>query len=92
MAAVPLHAAAVQQVGAAAGNDVAAAHVHGNAHHAVRRHATAGGGHHRGDVGSSGLRVKIGPPAALSVQLGVRVVGVGRSAADRSMRLASGAF
>lgn len=63
---VPLHAAAVEQVGAA--------HVHGDADHAMRGHAAAGGGDHCGDVASTGLRVKVGAPAALAVQLGVGVV------------------
>jgi len=88
--AAPLHAAPVDQVGAAAGDDVAAAHVHGDAHHAVGGHAAAGRGHHRGDVGAAGLRVEVrAPPAALPVQLGLGVVGVGRPAVEerRGQRL-----
>lgn len=78
--AAPLHVAPVDQVGAPAGDDVAAAHVHGDAHHPVRGHPAAGGGDHRGDVTSAALRVKVAPAAALAVQLSVGVVGVGRPA------------
>lgn len=88
--AVALHAAAVDQVGAAAGDDVAATHVHGDAHHAVRGHAAAGRRHHRGDVGPTGLGVEVGAAAALAVQLGLRVVGVGRPAAEAQVYVSVG--
>lgn len=84
MVAASLHVAAMKQVGAATGNDVAAAHVHGNAHHAVRGHATTGRGDHRGDVCSTGLRVKVGPPTALPIQLTLGVIGVGCSTGGES--------
>lgn len=86
MVSAALHVAPVDQVGAPAGDDVAAAHVHGDAHHAVGGDGAAGRGDHRGDVGPAGLRVKVGPPAVLPVQLGVRVVGVGRPAGGRRDR------
>lgn len=83
----PFHVSAVDQVSAATGDDVAAAHVHGDAHHPVRRHAAAGRGHHCGDMASAALRVKVVRPAALAVQLGVGVVGVGRTAGQKSALL-----
>lgn len=83
MVAAPFHAAPVDQVSASTGDDVAAAHVHGDAHHPVGGHAAAGGGDHGGHMTSAGLRVKVVPPAALAVQLSVGVVGVGRAAARR---------
>ena len=83
MVAVSVHAGAMDQVGAATGDDLTAAHVHGDAHHAVGRHAAAGRGHHRRHLGAAGLRVEVGPPAALPVQLGVWVVGVGGAAGGR---------
>ena len=73
--AAALHAP-VDQVGAAAGDDLAAAHVHGDAHHAVRGHA-AGRRHHRRHLGAARLGVEVGAAAALPVQLGLGVVGVG---------------
>lgn len=85
--AASLHISAVDQVGAAAGDDVAAAHVHCNAYHAVRGHATAGRGDHRGNMTSTSLRVKVGPATALPVQLCLGVVGVGRPAAKRPQKL-----
>lgn len=85
---VSLHAAAVDQVGASAGDDVAAAHVHGDAHHAVRGQAAAGGGDHRGDVRPAALGVEIGAPAVLAVQLSLGVVGIGCSAGERRLVLA----
>ncbi len=81
----PFHIPSMDQVGASAGDDVAAAHVHGDAHHAVRGYPTTGRGDHRGDMSSTSLRVKVGSPTALSIQLSLRVVGVGRSAARRSL-------
>lgn len=75
-----LHVAPMDQVRAPAGDNVAASHVHGDAHHAVGRNGAAGRGDHCGDVGPTGLGVKVGPSAVLPVELGVRVVGVGRSA------------
>lgn len=86
--AASLHASSVDQVGAAARDDVAAAHIHGDAHHAMRGHPTAGRGDHRGDVSSTGLRVKVSSTAALPVQLSLGVVGVCRSAAGRLLKLA----
>ena len=83
MVAVSVHAGAVDQVGAATGDDLTAAHVHGDAHHAVGRHATAGRRHHSGHLGATGLRVEVGPSAALPVQLGVWVVGVSGAAGRR---------
>ena len=74
MVAASLHASSMNQVGAAAGDDVAAAHVHGDANHAMRGHTTTGRGDNRGDMSSTGLRVKVGSPAALPVQLSLRVV------------------
>lgn len=76
MVAASLHAPSVDQIGAATGDDMAAAYVHGDAHHAVRWHPSTGRGHHRGDVSAPGLRVKVRAAAALPVQLSVRVVGV----------------
>lgn len=64
---------------------MAAAHIHGDAHHAMRGHPAAGRGDHRGDMGSAGLRVKVSTAAALPVQLSLGVVGVGRSTAGRSL-------
>ena len=86
--AAPLHTSTMNQVGASAGNDVAAAHIHSDAHHAVRGHPTTGRGDHRGDMSSTRLRVKVGAPAALPVQLGLGVVGVGCPAGERSLQLA----
>lgn len=79
-----LHVSPVDQVGASAGDDVAAAHVHGDAYHAVRGDTAACRRDHRGNVGSAGLWVKVRSSTVLSVQLGIRVVGVGRSAGGRS--------
>lgn len=76
----PFHAPPVDQVSASTGDDVAAAHVHGDAHHPVGGHAAAGRGDHGGHMTSAGLRVKVVPPTALAVQLSVGVVGVGRAA------------
>lgn len=78
MVAPSLHVAPVDEVGAAAGDDLAAAHIHGDAHHAVRVHA-ARGRHHRGDLGAPCLRVEVRPAAALTVQLSLVVVGICRS-------------
>lgn len=78
----PLHVAPVDQVCAPTGDDVAAAHVHCDAHHAVAGDC-ATGGDHSGDMGPASLGVKVGPSAVLPVELGVRVVGVGRSAGGR---------
>lgn len=78
----------MDQVGAAAGYDVAAAYVHSNPHHAMRGHPTTGRGDHRGDVSSTGLWVKVGSPTTLPIQLSLGVVGVGRSARDKSLELA----
>lgn len=75
----------MDQVGASAGDDVAAAHIHRDAHHAMRGHPTAGRGDHRGDMSSTGLRVKVGSSTALPIQLSLRVVGVSRSAGERSL-------
>lgn len=75
----------MDQVGASAGDDVAAAHIHSDAHHAVRGHPTTGRGDHCGDMSSTSLRVKVGAPTALPVQLSLGVVGVGRSAGERSL-------
>lgn len=58
---------------------MAATHIHSNAHHAVRGHPTTGRGDHRGDMRSPSLRVKVGSPAALSIQLRLGVVGIGCS-------------
>lgn len=80
MVAASLHTSSMNQIGASAGDDVAAAHVHSDAHHAMRGHPTTGGGDHGGDMSSAGLRVKVGSPTALPVQLSLWVVGVGRSA------------
>lgn len=55
MVAASLHASSMDQVGAATGDNVAAAHVHGDAHHAMRRHSTTGRGDHRGDMSSARL-------------------------------------
>lgn len=55
MVAASLHTSSMDQVGAAAGYDVAAAYVHSNPHHAMRGHPTTGRGDHRGDVSSTGL-------------------------------------
>lgn len=85
--AASLHISAVDQVGAAAGDDVAAAHIHGDAYHAMSGHAAAGRGDHRGNMTSTGLRVKVGPATALPVQLCLGVVGVGCSAAERPQKL-----
>lgn len=85
MVAASLHTSSMDQVGASAGDDVAAAHVHSDAHHAMRGHTTTGGGDHGGDMSSTGLRVKVGSPTALPIQLSLGVVGVGRSAGERSL-------
>lgn len=55
MVSASLHVSPVDQVGASAGDDVAAAHVHGDAYHAVRGDTAACRGDHRGNVGSAGL-------------------------------------
>lgn len=83
MVSAPLHVASMDQVCAPAGDDVAAAHVHCNAHHAVGGDGATGRGNHSGDMGPAGLGVKVGPSAILPIELGVRVVGVGRSAGGR---------
>lgn len=75
----------MNQVGAATGNDVAAAHVHGDANHAMRGHTTTSRGDHRGDVSSTSLRVKVGPPTALPIQLTLRIIGVGCATGERSL-------
>lgn len=80
MVTAPFHISSVDQVSASAGDDVAAAHVHGDAHHPVRGHAAAGRGHHRGHMTSTALGVEVVPPTALPIQLSFGVVGVGRSA------------
>lgn len=85
MVTASLHTSAMDQVGASTGDDVAAAHVHSDAHHAMRGHPTTGRGDHRGDMSSTGLRVKVGSPTALPIQLSLRVVGVGRSAGKTSL-------
>lgn len=79
----PLHTPSVDQVGASAGDDVAAAHIHGDAHHAVRGHPATGRGDHRGDVSATSLRVEVGCTAALPIQLSLGVVGVRRSAGEK---------
>lgn len=84
MVTAPFHVASVDQVRASTGDDVAAAHVHSDAHHPVRGHTSAGRGDHCGDMTSTALRVKVVPPAALPVQLSVRVVGVGRTAGEKN--------
>ena len=83
MVPAAFHVSSVDQVGASAGDDVAAAHVHGDAHHPMRGHTAAGRGDHRGDMSSTALRVKVVAPAALPVQLSVGVVGVGRTAGGK---------
>lgn len=86
--AASLHTSAMYQVGTATGDNVAAAaHVHGNADHAVRGDATTGRGHHRSDMSAASLRVKIVSSTVLPVQLSLRVVGVGRPAGDTSWEL-----
>lgn len=80
MVTAPFHVSSVDQVSASAGDDVAAAYVHGDAHHPVRGHTAAGRGDHCGDMSSTALRVKVAPPTALPIQLSVGVVGVGRTA------------
>lgn len=72
MVAAALHPA-VDQVGTAAGNNLTAAHVHGDSHHAVRGHS-ASRGDDGGNLSTTCLRVEIGASAALSVQLGIWVV------------------
>lgn len=67
--------ASVDEISATAGDDLAAAHIHGDAHHAVRGHA-AGRGDHRGDLRRPCLSVKVGVTAGLTVKLGIVVVGV----------------
>lgn len=73
----------MDQVSASTGDDVAAAHVHSDAHHPVRGHTAAGRGDHRGDMTSTALWVKVVPTTALPIQLSFRVVGVGRSAGGK---------
>lgn len=85
MVAASLHASSMDQVGTTTGDDVAAAHIHGNAHHAMRRYSTAGRGHYRSDMSSTSLCVKVGPSTALSVQLSLRVVGVSCTAGDQTL-------
>lgn len=87
MVTAPFHIPSVDQVGASTGDDVAAAHVHSDAHHPVGGHAPAGRGHHSGHMTSAALGVKVVPPAALPIQLSFRVVGVGRSAGGGNIRL-----
>lgn len=84
MVAASLHASSMDQIGTAAGDDMAAAYVHGNAHHAMRWHPATGRGDHCGDMSSTSLRVKVGSTTALPVQLSFRVVGVGCATMDRS--------
>lgn len=73
--------APMDEISATAGDDLAAAHVHGDAHHAMRGHA-AGRGHHRGDLCRPCLSVKVGVTAGLSVELGIVVIGVCRAAEE----------
>lgn len=82
MVAASLHAPAVDQVGAATGDDLTTTHIHGDAHHTVGRPA-AGRGDHRGDLGTPTLRVKVGSSTTLPIQLGLRVIGVGCPAGER---------
>lgn len=70
----------MNQVGASAGDYVAAAHVHSDAHHAMRGHPTPRRGDNRGHTS---LWVKVRPSTALPIQLSLRVVGVGGSAGER---------
>lgn len=79
--------APVKEIGAAAGDHLAAAHVHGDTHHAVGGHA-AGRRDHCGDLRRPWLGVEVGVAAGLTVKLGVVVVGV-RCAAkeDREWRV-----
>lgn len=70
--AAALHPA-VNQVGTATGNDLTAAHVHGDSHHAVGRHSTSRRDN-SGNLSSPRLRVEIVASAALSIELGFRVV------------------
>lgn len=79
-----LHAAPVDEVGAApAGDYVTAAHIHRDAHHAMGGPATpapaAGGGRHDSSDWCAGPRlcVEVGPSTGLAVQLPVGVVGIG---------------
>lgn len=88
MVTAALHIPAMDQVGAATGDDVTTAHVHGNAYHPMWGHTTTGRGNHRGNMTSTSLRVKVGPATALPVQLSLGVVGVGCSSAERSQKLA----
>lgn len=71
--------ATVEEISAAAGDDLAAAHVHGDTHHAMRGHA-AGRGDHRGDLRGPCLAVEVGVTAGLRVELGIVVIGVRRAA------------
>lgn len=70
----------MDQVGASTGDDVAAAHVHSDAHHAMRGYPTTGRRDHCSDMSSTGLRIKVGSPTALAVKLSLGVVGVRSSA------------
>lgn len=87
MVAASFHVSSMDQIGAAAGDDMAAAYVHGNAHHAMRWYPATCGGDHGGDVRSAGLRVKVRSPAALTAQLSLWVV-VGRATSEESRWLA----
>lgn len=91
MVTAPFHVSSVDQVSASAGDDVAAAYVHGDAHHPVRGHTAAGRGDHCGDMSSTALRVKVAPPTALPIQLSVGVVGVGRTAGAKD-RISANVF
>lgn len=74
MVSVAVHAT-VDEIGTATGDDLAATYIHGNAHHAMRRHPT-GRGNHRGHLGPSSLGVKVGTATTLPIQMGIGVVGV----------------
>lgn len=81
--ATSLHTSSVDQVGAAAGDDVTTAHFHSNTNHAMRGHATTGRGDHCGDVSSTSLRVKVCSPTVLPVQLTLGIIGISCSAMER---------
>lgn len=76
----------VDQVSTAAGNDLTATYVHGDAHHAVSGHS-AGGRDNGGDLCAPCLGVKVGASATLSVQLGVWVVRVCSATKGRQKRV-----
>lgn len=81
MVAAALHPT-MDQVGTAAGDDLTAAHVHGDSHHAVGGHS-ASRGDDGGNLSTTGLRVKIGASTALAVQLGLWVVRVCSTTEER---------